>query len=279
MLMLSAMIAVYGCDGSSGYQRNSGTGWHYDDAVFTPHDPATFQPLGKYFGHDSQQGYCRGTAVEGSDGATFEALSDHEARDQHSVYYCDTYRKSQEYWAYQHLRISVIAGADAATYSSLAYGYARDRHRAYDRGEPFAVRDALSFEPLSRRFARDAQRGYFAHVEIPGSHGPSFSLLLEDEGYARDHRQAWHGFIEVNKPNHEPYPVIRSLRGADLNTLRALGRDYAVDAQQVWFQGTPLPQADAASFTVRSVMAGSVDAQDRSNLWQQGRIVSTPSAR
>lgn len=279
ILMLSAMVAMQGCDGNPGYQRSSATGWRYGDAIFSPKDPATFQPLGQYFGRDSQQGYCRDSPVEGSDGVTFEALSEHEARDQHSVYYCDTYRKSQEYWAYQHLRITIIAGADTATYHSLAYGYARDRHRAYDQGKPFAVRDALSFEPLSRRFARDSQRGYFERAEIPGSHGPSFSLLLEDEGYARDRRQAWHGHIEVNQPNREPFPIVRALRGVDLDTLRALGRGYAVDARQVWYQGVPLSQADAASFTVRSAMADNVDAQDRSHLWQEGRIVPATSAR
>lgn len=278
-LALGALAALCGCDGGAGYQRGWAGGWTYGGAAFTPGDPTTFQPLSPHFGRDAQQGYCRGSAVEGSEGATFEALSEHEARDSRAVYYCKTYRKAQEYWAYQHLRTTTIPGADAASYRVLAHGHAHDRHRAYDRGQPFAVRDAASFEPLSPRFARDAQRGYFEHAEIPASHGPSFALMDEDDpGYARDRTHAWHGHIEVNQPDRGPHPVLRLLRGADLATLRALGRGYAADARRVWYQGEPLARADAASFTVLSNATATadvdVDARDRTQAWQRGRIVA-----
>ncbi|GAB2490959.1 hypothetical protein GCM10027082_47550 [Comamonas humi] len=221
--------------------------------------------------------------MDGSDEATFEALSEHEARDRNTVFYCDTYRKSQEYWAYQHLRIAAIPGADAASYQALAHGYARDRHRAYDQGEPFAVRDAASFEPLSPRFARDARRGYFERAEIPGSDGASFALMhADDPGYVRDRAHAWHGHIEVNQPNKGPHPVLRPLRGSDLSTLRALGRGYAADARQVWYQGLPLALADAASFAVQDNVTGDVDAHDRAKngqarAWQHGHLVRDAS--
>lgn len=270
LLALGAIAMLCGCDGG-GYQRGLSGAWTYAGNAFTPADPATFQPLSPHFARDGRQGYCRGSAVDGSDGPTFEALSEHEARDSRAVYYCDTYRKAQEYWAYQHLSITAIAGADAATYRPLAHGYASDRHRAYDQGQPFAVRDPASFEPLSNRFARDAQRGYFERTEIPASHGPSFALMNEDDpGYARDRAHAWHGHIEVNAPNRGPHPVVRPLRGADLATLRALGRGYAADARQVWYQGLPLAQADAASFKVQDDVTGNVDARDRAHAWERG---------
>ena len=275
-LALGALAALCGCDGSgTGYQRGWAGAWTYGGAAFAPADPATFQPLSPHFGRDARQGYCRGSAVEGSEGATFEALSEHEARDGRAVYYCSTYRKAQEYWAYQHLRIATIPSADAASYRVLAHRHARDRHRAYDRGQPFAVRDAASFEPLSPRFARDAQRGYFEHADIPGSHGASFALMDEDDpGYARDRAHAWHGHIEVNQPNRGPHPVLRPLQGADMATLRALGRGYAADARRVWYQGEPLARADAASFTVLTEATAEVDAHDRAQAWQRGRAVA-----
>ncbi|GAB2480932.1 hypothetical protein GCM10027082_34740 [Comamonas humi] len=274
MLLLSILAMLGGCDSGAGYQRGLTGAWSYGGTAFTPADPATFQPLSPDFARDARQGYYRDGAVAGSDGATFEALSEHEARDQHAVYYCDTYRKAQEYWAYQHLRTTAIAGADAATYRPLGHGYARDLHRAYDQGQPFAVRDVASFEPLSPRFARDAQRGYFEHTEIPGSHGPSFVLMNEDDpSYARDRAHAWHGHIEVNQPNRGPHPVVRPLRGADLATLRALGHGYAADARQVWYEGEPLAQADAGSFTVLDAVAPDMDARDNRQAWQRGRTV------
>ena len=275
-LAFGALAALCGCDGGgTGYQRGWAGAWTYGGAAFAPADPATFQPLSPHFGRDARQGYCRGSAVEGSEGATFEALSEHEARDGRAVYYCSTYRKAQEYWAYQHLRIAAIPGADAASYRVLAHRHARDRHRAYDRGQPFAVRDAASFEPLSPRFAHDAQRGYFEHAEIPASHGASFALMDEDDpGYARDRAHAWHGHIEVSQPNRGPHPVLRPLQGADMATLRALGRGYAADARRVWYQGEPLARADAASFTVLADATAEADARDRAQAWQRGRAVA-----
>ena len=137
------------------------------------------------------------------------------------------------------------------------------------------MRDAASFEPLSPRFARDVQRGYFEHAEIPGSHGPSFTLMSEDDpGYARDRSQAWHGHIEVNQPDRGPHPVVRPLRGADMATLRALGRGYAADAQKVWYEGVRLPQADAASFKIQDDFTGDADAHDRTHVWQRGQIIT-----
>ena len=277
---LCALTALCGCDGSAGYQRDGGGAWRYDGAAFVPAEPGTFKPLSRWFARDARQGYYRGSAVEGSDGATFEALSEHEARDSRAVYYCDTYRKAQEYWAYQHLRIAAIPGADAASYRVLAHGHARDRVRAYDQGEPFAVRDAATFEALSPRFARDARRGYFEHAEIPGSDGASFVVMNEDDpGYARDHAHAWHGHIEVNQLNQGPHPVLRPLHGADMATLRALGRGYAADARQVWHQGLPLARADAATFAVRDDVTGDVDAHDRLHAWHRGQAVAGAAPR
>lgn len=255
-----SLLGLWGCDGGAGYQRQWTGGWTFGGTPFAPADPASFEPLGLYFGRDARQGYYRGSAVAGSDGR--------------AVYYCDTYRKAQEYWAYQYLRIAPIPGADAASYQVLDDGYARDRHRAYDQGQPFAVREPASFEPLNKRFARDAQRGYFEHAEIPDSHGASLVLLHEDDpGYVRDRSRAWHGAIEVNAPRSGAHPVLRLLRGADMATLHVLGRGYAADARQVWYRGELLKKADVATFEVQGDVTGDVDAQDRAHQWQQGRVV------
>jgi hypothetical protein len=267
VILLGLLLGLAGCDGSS--YTKKGLQWSYDGTPFTPADLKTFRALDKHFARDAKRGYCRGSAIDGSDGATFEALSDHEARDLRTVYYCDTYRKGQEYWAIQHVRVIPIQDAHAPSYRVLSLGYARDRSRAYENGVGFAVRDVASFEPLGSQFARDSERGYFARAEIPGSHGPTFSLI--DAGYARDRTSAYRGHIETDMPNRGPHPVVRTLRGADTAALRVLGRGYASDAKHVWYRGAPVLHADAASFAVVDDVASDIDASDRTGSWKQGR--------
>ncbi len=273
-VLLGLLFGLAGCDGGS-YTRN-GLQWSYDGKPFTPDDPKTFRALDKHFARDAKRGYCRGSAIEGSDGASFEALSDHEARDLRTVYYCDTYRKGQEYWTVRYVRATPIQDAHAPSYRVLGFGYARDRTRAYEDGVGFTVRDAASFEPLGSQFARDSERGYFARAEIPGSHGPTFSPI--DTAYARDRTSVYHGHIETGTPGKEPYPVVRTLRGADAAALRVLGRGYASDTAHVWYDGAPVLHADAASFAVVEDIASDIDANDRTGAWKQGRKSAAAAA-
>jgi len=271
-VLLLALFGVTACDVST-YGR-SGSQWTHGGAAFTPQHPASFEALDERFARDKLRGYCRGAAIDGSDGASFVVVSDTEARDRLSVYRCHTYRQAQEYWSIQHLRIVRIAGADAATYVALGHGHARDRNRVYVHGVPFTVRDPASFEPLAGDFAQDAQRGYYARVEIPGSHGPSFeSVEAGDTTYARDRAHAYFGLRDPERLDETGHPrrVVRTLRGADPAALRVLGRDYAADARHVWHQGQIVAGADPASFSVDATYEGAADARDRSGAWNAGR--------
>jgi hypothetical protein len=277
MLLLGLLAALVGCDGG-GYQRKSGQ-WLHNDVAFTPTDPASFKPIDKLFARDSQSGYYRGSAVDGSDGASFEVLSEHEARDRLAVYYCDTYRKGQEYWTVRHLKVDRIRDADPATYTVLGRGYARDRLHVYEEGVAFEVRDVASFEPLAGGFARDAQRGYYERVEIAGSHGATFKVIDDrDASYAHDQAIAFHAHIERNEPNKPPHPVVRKLRDAELATLRVLGRGYAADTKRVWYEGERVAGADAQSFTVTEDFTAQADAKDKTTAWQRGQRVAEMAA-
>jgi len=274
--LLLALFGISGCD-ASGYRKASGQ-WTHDDTAFTPQDPATFKPLDKLFARDALRGYYRGAAVADSDGASFVVVSRNEARDKSHVYYCDTYRKGQEYWSIRHLRIERIAGADPATYTAIAKGYSRDRQRVYAEGVPFKARDPATFQPLDGDFGRDSQRGYYARAEIPGSHGPSFEAIdTRDTGYARDRANAYYGYRDIDslrEANVPPRTVVRTLRGADPAAVRVLGRDYAADTRHVWHRGQPVAGADASSFAVDESYRGPADATDQSGPWLSGKRVA-----
>jgi hypothetical protein len=273
-LPLTVLLTVLGltaCDGSP--YRRSGGQWSYRGTAFTPQHPASFEPLDERFARDRLRGYCRGVLIADSDGASFSVVSETEARDRLRVYHCDTYRKAQEYWSIQHLRIVPIEGADAATYVSLGKGYARDKARVYADGIPFPVRDPASFQPLAGDFARDAERGYHARQEIPGSHGPSFEIIdTRDVAYARDHTKVYFGFLDAaaTAAAGRPRQRVRTLPGAEPAALRVLGRGYVADPLHVWHQGQLVVGADPASFAIDESYLGTVDAHDRSGAWNAG---------
>lgn len=276
-LLLPAALAVLclaACDVSD--YHHSGGRWTHGEMAFVPEHPPSFEPLDERFARDKMRGYCRGTVIADSDGASFRVVSETEARDRNSVFRCDTYRNAQEYWSIQHLRIVRIVDADAATYISLGKGFARDKHRVYADGVPFKVRDPASFEPLEGDFAHDGERGYYALIEIPGSHGPSFeSIDPRDSAYARDRANGYYGYLDHQALDTagRPRRIVRTLQGAAPATLRVLGRDYAVDAHQVWHRGDRVVGADPTSFAVASSSEDAVDANDRSGAWSAGRRV------
>ncbi len=268
ILLLLSLLGLGGCD-TSAYHRSGGQ-WRHGDVAFTPEDPATFQALDSRFARDAKRGYFLGAAVAGSDGASFAVVSENEARDKQAVYYCDTYRKGQEYWSILHLRMERIEGADAASYAAIGKGHARDARRVYFRGRAFDVKDVASFEPLDGDFGRDAQSAYYARIAIAGSHGPSFEIIDDrDMAYARDRERAYATHDAGN--GEREAPQVRRLRTQDPAAMRVLGRGYAADVRQVWYRGQVVRGADAGSFASDTSYASSVDATDRSGNWQQGR--------
>lgn len=265
------LMLLAGCGDDPGYTRKAGR-WHHDATPVAAADAASFQPLDARFARDSARGYYLGQAIEGSHGASFRVLSEHEARDDRAVYWADTYRKAQEYWSVRHVLVRVIDGADPARYQVLGHGYASDTRQVWFQGRPFAVRDPASFTPIDSRFARDAQRGYFDRIEVPGSHGPSFEVLADDGGgHARDRHRVYSAHIELKDPLKPPHPVVRVLVGAQPATLRVLGHGYAMDGTRVWWRGQVVAGADAASFQVLDRPDDQADARDARSGFLEGR--------
>ena len=271
--LLTGFTGLSGCDVRSGYTQKDGL-WNYGGTrQFVPVDAGSFKPIDDIFAKDARHGYYRGSVIEGSLGKSFEVLSEHEARDALSVFYADTYRKGQEYYTQRHNRVLAIAGADPVSYRPLAHDYSRDARQVYYEGIAFKVRDVASFEPLDARYARDTQRGYYERIEIPGSHGPSFALLdVRAAEFARDRAQVYHGSIDTTEAN-APKPVLRVLRGADVATIRVVGRGYVADAKRVWFHSEPVSGADAATFQVNEDYASELDASDGQHRYRQGQRV------
>ena len=183
----------------------------------------------------------RGSAIDGADAATFAPLSDHYAKDRHRVYYADTYREGQEYYAVAHPRVTVIEGADPPTFRYIDRGYARDRMHVYDEGERHPVTDAASFALLDYAFARDNATAYCHVTPIAGSDAASFVVL--DSHYAKDRARVYWCGMESDGGARRPYVKIVAL------------------------------DADVATFAVSDTVGGDADAKDARGAFKRGERV------
>jgi len=276
--MLSA-LGVSGCvsEEPSVWKRVDGK-WSYDRNPFEAADPASLKAIDGQFAKDAVQAYYRGVPIPGSDPTTFEVLSEHEARDRRAVYWGETYRKGQEYFTVKYARIEPIVDADPKTYRMLKYDYASDGKHAFKEGQRLrTVRDPASFEVFTPRLSRDNTRAYYEDIEIPESDGSTFVIIdVHDDAWVRDRTHAWH--VRYGEPGSGP-PAEREVRvlvGANLQTLRPLGQEYATDGARVWWRAVVVADVDVASF---APVEGddAVDARDSRGSFVRGkRTASTP---
>lgn len=255
-------------------------------------------PKDSPFQQKGGQWYYRDALIIGSEASSFVALSKHYAKDGRRVYFGDTYRKGQEYFAIKHSRVEVIDGADAATFALIDDAFARDARRIYADGRPLRVADPSTFTPIpGRPFAKDSKAGYYNGWLVPGSSGASFEAL--DDHFARDARQVF--FCDVFVPPNTATPELRSamLPEADVATFTALGGGYARDAArlyfedrlidrepatfspmaddyartatQVFYRGVVLKGANVSTFAVTTDSAGNTIGSDGTHRWRYGQ--------
>jgi hypothetical protein len=279
---------LFGCGSDSPYTQKGGD-WYFKKDKLALERGETLTPLSKKFAKSNRTAYFESSMLGDVDVATFEPLSDHYAKDKNSVWYCDTYRDSKEYWTIKRYRTPRIAEADAPSFRMLDAYYARDTSFVYHDGRSFRVRDVNSYERLGDAHARDKVSGYFMRAEIKGSDGLTFSEI--DGSYSKDATHVYYSSYDSNHGQHPPVERTMVLAGADPATFAALGRYYARDAQQayyqdkiitksvatfrlleegyaiaddkVWYGGEVLKDADAATFEVFPLSGDSITAQDK----------------
>lgn len=257
-----------------------------------------FAPKDSPFQQKGGQWYYRDALISGSDASSFVVLSEHYAKDGRRVYFGDTYRKGQEYYAIKHSRVEVIDGADAASFALINDEFARDARRIYADGRPLRVMDPTTFAPIpGRPFERDAKAGYYHGWHIPGSSGATFEAL--DDHYARDAQHVF--FCDVFVPPNTATPQLRSvlLSDADVATFTVLEGGYARDAgrlyyedriidrqpatfsrlpddyvrtaTQVFYRGAVLEGANPSTFAVTTDSAGYTIGSDGTRRWRYGQ--------
>ena len=239
-LLIGLLPLLQGCDAP--YEKKNGA-WQYDGQPIQVNQVAAFKPLKGPFAKSPEGGYYRGSLIHDSDGASFEALDEHYARDKAHAYYCDTYRKGQEYYTVKYNRIDVLKSADAASFRIIKDGYARDAKQLFYTGARVAVKDLESFVVLDHDYTKDKWVGYYRRTPVAGSDGASFTVL--NASYAKDKSFVFYSFVERSEPNVPSMPRSVRVVGADPATFELLqatdGEPDAKDARGRYKQGKRLP--------------------------------------
>ena len=298
-ILIVLVLGLAGCGPHKVYAYHNGS-WVYGGEHVAVPAGETLYPLNDSFARSATVAWYRADPIDGADGASFQAMDRHYAKDKAHAWYAATDWVGQSYFTTERVRITRLDGADPAKLRLLADGYAVDAAHAYYQGVVFPVADAASFEPLEYNFARDRQQGYYCRLAIAGSDGQTFQVLNDD--YARDRRSVW---FTISGPDAAPDPrrpnVLR-IAGADAASFQALtssyGKDvghayyagqvlpadpgsfqafdfgYAKTATKVFYNGEVVPGADAASFTILSPVTDEAEARDRHGLFKDGQRVS-----
>ena len=272
-IMLSAILGLLmGCSPGGPYAKKDGK-WYFEKTEMAVPAGETLTPLNRRFAKSKTMAFFRESPIPGADVASFEALSEHYARDRTHVWWGDTYREGQEYFLIVHTRITELEGADPASFVALDQDYGRDRSRVWYEGKPFTA-EAATFEVLDYGYARDSASGYYMRSPIPGSDGKTFSVI--DDNWSKDAGRVFWSDIDLNPS--PPQLVNRIVGGADPKTFQALEGDYAKDAAHVWFEGQVVEGADPATFVVGAQPDGG-DAKDRSGSWKGGATLAAANAQ
>lgn len=267
-LMFSALLTLLaGCSPTGAYSQKDGK-WLFETREVLAVPPGeTLKPLNNRFAKSATAAFFRSTRIDGAHAPSFEAFSGHYAKDRARVYYGETYRKGQEYYAIVHTRIAPIPGADAASFKYLDQGYGKDKARVYFNGSPFTA-DAATYQVLDYGFGKDAVNGYYMREPIPGSDGKTFSNL--DDNWSKDARRVFWSDVDLNS-QPAGANINRIVEGADPATFTALEGDYGKDAKHVFYQGKLVEGADPATFEVIDPATDKADARDKARTYREGK--------
>lgn len=243
---LGLLSLLFGCRAANSPYHVKDGAWYWKEMQLDVPASVTLRTLNGVFAVANGRGYFRADAIADSDGATFQAVDDSYAKDSRHVWYCDTYRNSQEYFLVKRTRAKVLSGADPATFRLLTQRYARDSARIYFEGEAFPVRDAGSFEVLYSSYARDRVTGYYMREAVPQSDGGTFQAL--NDHFAKDKTHVWYSRINIDSG---PGIVENlALPQADPATFVEIEGDYGKDARHVYHRAILLKDANPQTFTI-----------------------------
>lgn len=238
------------------YARDKSQAW-FKSTAFQVEDLQSLTVLDYHFIRDDIRAYVNRAPIAGSDGKTFELLSDGYARDAQRYYYVQSYSDG-DYEVYP---------IDCAytSFQVLDYQFAKDAHNAFYLGKKIKVADGASFQQIGFGYTKDAQHVFFQDLQVAGADPQTFVPFKENENamgptaYARDNNN-----IYVNE---------KTFAGADAATFKILDEKYTSDKNGVYYFGKKVKNADPGTFKVFPHFVGNADAEDKNHQYGEGKVV------
>ena len=290
---------LFGCGTKEApYHKRDGT-WYFEKTPLEIGANESVTPLAKSFARIGERIFFRSTAIDSVDAASFAALDEHYAKDKARVYYCDTYRRGQDYYLIKYDRVAVLPNASSRAFQVLTLDYARDDARVFHEGREIAGADAPTFEVLAIPYARDRRRGYYHQEPIAGSNGASFVVL--DDHFSRDDVNVYYSVFGSTPDGTGTRVTTKRIDKAQPSSFVALqygyasddariyyndkaiadasspltvfdGSGYAKTATQVFYRGERVRNADPATFALREISSDSGgDAFDAHASYREGQ--------
>src|SRR6476661_2142452 len=106
-LLMGLFSLLFGCKKPEHYHLTNGV-WYFKETAMPIQPGNDFKSINNTFAADDIHGFYRGEVIRESIGKTFTALNEHYAKDEKHVYYCDTYRKGEEYYYLKHNKVLML---------------------------------------------------------------------------------------------------------------------------------------------------------------------------
>lgn len=200
---------------------------YYCDTIVENANPATFRYVGRLYCQDDAHVFFKGKKVCDYT-ASFMELNNSCAKDSLHVYY----------------REKTIEGADPVTFRLEKASYACDTSQVYFEGSIVEGANPSTFRYLGSLYAQDSTQVYYEGKFL-------CDATPSDRFFSR--------FYFTN--GIDLYYLDKKVEGVDLATFQVLGpSSWSKDKNQVYYEGTIVPDADSETFHLEFVRKEIFDA-------------------
>lgn len=238
-----------------GYAKDKSNAWYLGDS-FKVMDLNSLRVLNHNFVKDDKAVYVDRKPMAGSDGKTFELMTERYAKDSKKYYYCSP---SDGRYSIQPIQCHY------PSFEVIDYQFCKDNSSIYYEGSKLSEAKSSTFELTSHGYSKDNQHVYFRNKKVDQADPKTFTTFVENENslgetvYAKDKN-----FVYMNE---------LSFSNFDVTTFRILNEKYVQDKNGIYYKMKKVEKADVGSFRVFPYVVGDADAEDKNHRFGEGRIV------
>ena len=242
ILLITGMVGLAACillvkvlskTGKRGFQINAGKVYFYSPVNGVPFvhdrhemknaDAATFKVIKFPYAKDANHVFRNTSILKGCDVNSFEILSnDDYSKDKNHAYY-----------------ITTLLSNDPKNFVLLGDRFAKDKNQVYWANKSIENADPLTFKNLGYGYAKDKHRVYYEKnnklIVVEGANPQNFILDSEDRRKAIDGEKLFHD---------------GELKSKSKDSFKKLDENYSMDNEQVFYNMTPLENADPNTFEI-----------------------------